>query len=711
MQSPIFQADQTLTLHGQHALREAAMGYCDAQGYLLRRISSGMEPDISAERLQAWRTGFRHTLTDFAVAQVWTHGWQTPDDAGQRRHVRLYLSKAEAKYHQDRCRPPLRHLWTLRIGKDDWPNSPASQWLQQPVQALTLAELCQSDEGIQELIDRLDKDVVAPYSAADWQALQHAFGDTLGEVFTDTNGSWRAMPLACGLQDLGEYGRHGRLLVVALPSAWHGRYTQREYLGTWALQLSAHGHLVVFDEAGLGRVLAPEPDEPLQHQDAPPLPVWLTNFRHAAQEKQVGTAELDGPYPYLNTRSAEFGWLEASTTPLTQDVHGDWVCELIDVHGNRLTAPDVVALVGGADLQGCLVKRRAELGPRHVGWLPLNERDMPAYPGSAADTARVNEWQRQLWKAPYVHWADMRGASEHRRPVQDPATKLWGWADQTGHPAIAPRHADAGHFSEGLARAWGALPANVKPPTDQQIGPVGVVNYLGQWVLPPVWHSVYWQRADWIVVQSLADDWSVLAVSDLPPLPASGKTTTQRGMWDDTVWAAMARQVQQLRQWWRVRQTPAAAPKTIVAMQSGAHWLQQAEKQGARKDAGFQLNDEPKSREQRIVDWLIALQKDRFAHAVARAKTESSLASLAGLFDHTATMRDLHAAGLLGMRVRLLHDKTEGLPAAAGSTGHIYTQHPVGLNTFDLRVQAPVMGLTEHDYQVLGVAWGDLKCE
>jgi spore maturation protein SpmB len=33
----------------------------------------------------------------------------------------------------------------------------------------------------------------------------------------------------------------------------------------------------------------------------------------------------------------------------------------------------------------------------------------------------------------------------------------------------------------------------------------------------------------------------------------------------------------------------------------------------------------------------------------------------------------------------------------------------VGLNTFDLRAQAPVMGLTEHDYQVLGVAWEDLS--
>lgn len=711
MQSPLFHPNQTLTLHGQYALREAVIGYCDAQGYVLRRMSSGMEPDMTAERLQAWRTGFRQVLADFATAQVWAHIWQTPDDAGERNHVRLYMSQAEANYHQNRRRAPMRHLWALRIGKDDWPNSPASQWLQQPAQALTLAELCQSDDGIQELIDRLDKDVVAPYSAADWQTLQHAFGDTLGEVFTDTNGSWRAMPLTCGLQDLGEYGRHGRVLVVALPSAWFGRYTQREYLGPWALKLSAHGHLVVFDEAGVGRILAPEPDEPLQHVDTPPLPVWLTNYRHAAQEKPVATTELEGPYPYLNTRSAEFGWLEASTTPLVQDAHGDWVCELIDVHGHRLTAPDVMALVGGADLQGCLVKRRAELGQRHVGWLTLNARDMPAYPGSAADTTRVSEWQRHLWQAPYVQWADMRGASENRRPVQDPTTKLWGWADQTGHPAVAPRHADVGHFSEGLARAWATLSVNVQPPTDQQSGPVGVVNYLGQWVLPPVWRSVYWQRTDWIVVQSVADDWGVLSVIDLPSLPANAKATAQQSMWHGTVWAAMARQARQLRQWWHLRQAPAAAPKTIVPMQSGAHWLQQAEQPGARKNAGFQLNDEPQNREQRIVDWLIALQKDRFAHAVARAKTEPSLASLACVFDHTATMRDLHEAGLLGMRVRLLRGKTEGLFAAAGSTGRINTQQPVSLSNFDLRVQAPVMGLTEHDYQVLGVAWEDLTCK
>jgi len=701
MKSPLFHPNQTLTLYGQYALHEAVIGYCDAHGHLLRRISSGMEPDMTAEGLQAWRTGFRQALADFATAEVWVHIWHTPDEAGERSHYRLYLSQAEANYHQNRRRPPLRHLWTLRIGNDDWPNSPASQRLQQPVQTLTLAELCQSDEGIQELIDRLDKDVVAPYSAADWQTLQHAFGDTLGEVFTDTNGSWRAMPLACGVQDLGEYGRHGCLLVVALPSAWFGRYTQREYLGPWALKLSAHGHLVVFDEAGQGRVLAPEPDEHLKHADAPPLPVWLTNYRQVGQDKQISTTVLEGPYPYLNTRSAEFGWLEASTTPLVQDAHGDWVCELIDVHGHRLTTPDVVALVGGADLQGCLVKRRAELGPRHVGWLPLNERDMPAYPASATDRASVSEWQRQLWQVPYVHWADMQGESEHRRPVQDPSTKLWGWADEAGHPAIAPRHAAVWYFSEGLAQAW---------PLERS-GPVGLVNYLGQWVLPPQWRSVHWQRADWIVVQSMEDDWGVLAVSDLPPLPPSGKATTQQTMWQGTVWAGMSRQAQQIRQWWQLRQTPATAPQTIVPLQSGAHWLQEAEKPSMRRDARFQLSDEPKSREQRIVDWLIALQKDRFAHAVARAKTEPSLASLAGVFDHTATMRDLHAAGLLGMQVRLLHDKTEGLFAAAGRTGRIDTQQPVSLSNFDLRVQAPVMGLTEHDHQVLGVAWADLRCE
>lgn len=701
MQSPLFHPSQTLTLHGQHALRQVVIGYCDAQGHLLRRMSTGMEPDMTDERLQAWRTGFRQALADFANAQVWVRVWPTSDNASERSHVRLYLSQAEASYHQNRHHPPLRHLWTLRIGNNDWPNSSASQWLQQPVQAMTLAELCQSDEGIQELIDRLDKDVVAPYSAADWQTLQHAFGDTLGEVFADTNGSWRGMPLACGVQDLGEYGRHGRLLVVALPSAWFGRFTQREYLGPWALKLSAHGHLVVFDEAGVGRILTPEPDEPFQHADAPPLSVWETNYRQAAQEQQVSTTALEGPYPYLNTRSAEFGWLEASTTPLVQDAHGDWVCELIDVHGHRLTAPDVVALVGGADLQGCLVKRRADLGPRHMGWLPLNERDMPAYPASATDKASVSEWQTQLWQTPYVHWADMQGESEHRRPVQDPRTKLWGWADKTGHAAIAPRHATVDHFSEGLARAWGA----------EKSGPVGLVNYLGHWALPPQWRSVYWQRADWIVVQSMADDWGVLAVSDLPPLPPSVKATIQQSMWRGTVWAAMAHQFRQLRQRWLRRQAPVAAPLTIVPLQSGAHWLQEAEKPSMRRDARFQLSDEPKSREQRIVDWLITLQKDRFAHAVARAKTEPSLASLTGVFDHTATMRDLHVAGLLGMRVRLLHDKTEGLFAAAGSIGRIDIQKPVSLSSFDMRIQAPVMGLTEHDYQVLGVEWKDLQCD
>jgi hypothetical protein len=96
---------------------------------------------------------------------------------------------------------------------------------------------------------------------------------------------------------------------------------------------------------------------------------------------------------------------------------------------------------------------------------------------------------------------------------------------------------------------------------------------------------------------------------------------------------------------------------------------------------------------------------------VARARSEPSLASLEGLFDHTATLRDLQAAGLMGMRVRLLRGKTEGLPAAANSTGRIDIQYPVSLSTFDLRVQAPVMGLTEHDYQVLGVEWKDLRCE
>lgn len=701
----LFHPDQTLTLHGQHALCEVVIGYCDAHGYLLRRISSGVEPNMTAERLQAWRTGFRQALAAFADARVWAHVWHTPpdtpDNASERTHVRLYLSQPEAHYHQNRVHPPLRHRWTLRIGDSEWPSSTAAQWRQQSVQAMTLAELCDSDLGIQELIDRLEKEVVTPYSAADWQTLQHIFGDTLGEVFTDTNGSWRAMPLACGLQDQGEYGRHGRLLVVALPSAWHGRYTQREYLGPWALKLSAHGHLVVFDEAGLGRILAPEPDESLQHADAPSLPVWVTNYLQAAQDPQSSATDLAGPYTYLNTRNAELGWLEASTTPLVQDAHGDWVCELIDVHGHLLTAPDVVALVGGADLQGCLVKRRAQLGPRHLGWLPLSERDMPAYPASATDKATFAEWQLKLWRVPHVRWADMLGESERRRPVQDPTTQLWGWADQAGRPAIAPRYAAVGHFSEGLARAWSV----------DKSGPVGLVNHLGQWVQPPQWRSVHWQRSDWIVVQNMVDEWGVLSVGDLPPLPPSVKGANQKSMWHGTVWAAMALQFRMLRQWWLQHQAPANKPQTIVPLKSGPHWLQQAEELSAIREARFLPSDKPKSREQQIVDWLIALQKDRFVYAVARAKTEPNLASLACVFDHTATKRDLHAAGLLGMRVRLLRDKTEGLFAAAGSTGRIDTLHPVSLSTFDLRVQAPVMELTEHEHQVLGVAWGDLRCD
>ena len=86
-----------------------------------------------------------------------------------------------------------------------------------------------------------------------------------------------------------------------------------------------------------------------------------------------------------------------------------------------------------------------------------------------------------------------------------------------------------------------------------------------------------------------------------------------------------------------------------------------------------------------------------------------SLAALEGVFDRDPSNRDLHEAGVWGLRVQVLDNQNEGiLRAKAGETGHIATYYPVGLSCFDLSVEAPISSLASHPDAVIGIPWKNL---
>lgn len=627
MTNPFYNDDTSSTLAGYAELQRLVLGYCKDQGYPPWRFN--FAHDNSPDAVEQWRQGLLAALTDYLQAKVWVQRWTALD--GEEK-LWLYLSAGEGQAKLKRHGGPIRHAASLAVIGTLWPTTD-QPWHAAPVQPGRLKELLVSKAGIDELIYRLGQHVVAPYSAADWQALRAQFGAKIDTVWSDMNREPRSVALASVLFEDTTPAR----FAVLLPSAWGIKPDDDCGFGSFGkdLQIDPNDMFAFFDADHRYRFAQlTTPWQP----DGSGQPM--------ARAHCVGEAS----YAYLQTHYCGMGIYEASHEALRQDPDGDWVCDIVSQGQIQLNNPDHRVLAGSLGHSGCVVKSSTG-GRRLVGWLPLENGDC------------APERQSVVRQRARLRWADLQGSSEGLRPAQQPESRLWGWADDLGAPAIAPRFSRVGHFHHGLAQA--------STPEDPKL--FGLVNRVGDWMLAPQWAFITWSSPRFMTVLNDAKEWGAMGFR----VDENGRVIGEAAI--------------------------------VLPLQSEEAWSEVFHQQLAREAQRRGMVSEPPdmSPTDRVMAAIERVAHDRAFQTVQLAKQDSSLARLAGVFDAAGT-RDLMMAGVWCMRVRVLRDQDKGFRIRAGETGNIFTQYPVSLSTYDLNQEAPVMGLQSAPHAVIGVPWGDL---
>jgi hypothetical protein len=466
MTSLFYNDDTSLTLAGYAELQRLVLGYCKDKGYAPWRF--GFERDNSLDAVEQWRQGLLAALADHLRAKVWVQRWTALD--GEEK-LWLYLSEGEGQAKLKRHGGPIRHRSTLAIIKTQWPRS-EQPWHTVPVQTATLAELLINKVGIDELIYRLGKHVVAPYSAADWQALRKRFGAAIGTVWSDMNREPRSVAFASAFFEDSDPTR----LAVLLPSAWGIQPDDSSGFGSFGKDLRIDpNHMFAFFDANHRYRFA-----------------QLTSPWHPTIGDPMGRAYCVGEatYAYLQTDYCGMGIYEASHEPLQPDRDGDWLCKLMTQGEIQLNNPDHSVLAGSLSRDGCVVKCTLS-DSRLLGWLPLETGDFKP------------ERQSSVRQRAQLRWADLQSSSEGLRPAQDPKSLLWGWANDEGGLAIEPRFARVGQFHHGLAQ--------VSSPEDPKM--FGLVNRVGDWVMAPQWAFITWSSPRFMTVRNDGDEWGAMGFS------------------------------------------------------------------------------------------------------------------------------------------------------------------------------------------------------
>lgn len=632
MDMTTFNPDKSLTLLGYAQLQQAAIAYCKEKHYPPWRFGGIPGHDNSELGIATWRQGFVLALSELLAAKVWVHRFQSGAEGVQEKFA-LFLSVGEAQAWQSAPLKPSRHIYSLKILNDDWLHAKKDRHGQSTT-PITLAELVASQAGMDELLHRVDQHSVAGYSAADWQSMQATFGSSVEVVWTDMNdGGPHYLALACVPNTEGNPS-------VLLPSSWGVEPDDRSGWGSFGknLRVDPNRIFAVFDTQHRYRFFKLTTPWQSPGGGAP-----------MAQATWCGTHS----YTYLDTLHSDIGIYEANAEPLAVDAHGDWVCETVTQCGRQINGASYKALVDTVDHSGCVVKRAASDTRRLLGWLPWEYRDC-----QREDLGVIGQRVK-------VRWVDMLGENERRRPVQDPDTLLWGWIDDQGEIAIAPRFAKVWHFQSGIAQA--------SSPKAPELW--GLVNRLGDWVIPPAWSYLTWSSPRLVVVKNELDEWGALALN----LDTEGHLVDE--------------------------------PKVTVPLEKAQFWLDayasdgdEAEDQRIRPWKSDKL-----SRDEMITAAIERVQQIRALIAVQLAKNEASLARLVGLFDESTTTRDLMEAGIWFASVRVLREQDGGIICIrADETGNICTEYPVGLSIFNLSREAPVQGLQSMPSGVKGIPWGDL---
>ena len=354
---------------------------------------------------------------------------------------------------------------------------------------------------------------------------------------------------------------------------------------------------------------------------------------------------------YLHGSSGDVPVCEAAQN-LVPDSRGEVVCDLINAAtGKRLNPDGIKVLTGTLEENGCIAINEATEGaaPKRVDRMNLVGELLhkTGVPATAGD----------------LRWKDIWETWEGFQPVQSPQTNLWGFIDdKTGAVAITPQFADVGHFNQGLARAW--------PADDRE--KMGLINQQGHWFIPPVWRRIYPQKRRYFVVQDMNDCWGAI---DERSNIITAIRPRQSWLAEPAILDIMSEKRYQVRNnpW---QKTTEERERDILIEGIERHW------------------------HEKIRQWVIA----------AITTPPYTLAALEGVFDSDAPERDLRTAGIWGIKVRVLNDKTDGiLQVLAGETGYIGTFHPVGLSCFDLSLETPIHGLPSHPEAVIGIPWKHLE--
>lgn len=594
------------------------VGQCEADIY-----QQGLSEDAAAqqalyeERLAAWRD-----------VPVWSARRVVEGDAV----CDVYLSEGELHCAQRRFQKPEREGTAHALAPAHRVQE-ARGW-----ERSTLGALTASSTGRSRLALRLDeKNCVAPYTAADLAGVDAAQGRL---IWCWDNGWMCPTALLCAPMPGVDGGLPGAL-PLCLPAAWGGLHRHSNWYGRLHLH---HGQvLVVCDASGQYGLmhLRQIGDEPLRVAGQwlqPCAWVWLAEA-HSGNSSAIEAARTVRP-----------------------DARGELVGDLIEpVSGRRINPPGVQALLGtshyaGTDFDDSLVVNEAGQGT-HARVLGRVTRQGMLLRGQAVTDDGMLE--DVPWGLEDLRWLEMGEEQDHMIAVRDPATRLWGYVDYRGAPAIAPQYAKAWGFQYGAAVV-------------QPVGSAceGLIDKAGQWVLPPVWRGLWRESRRLIVAEDGQGHWGGLDRQGQP----------------------------------------------IVPFQPADAWLDlpEAREQLEGLQSSRWMTDPQEQRQRTLID-TIAVQykrslRERIRVAVQAAlQAGGSLAGLEGLFDRDTSERDLIEGGVWGLPVTLLGSKTQGvLRPQAGESGRIACYYPVGLSTFGLEVEAPVSGLPSYPDASIGIPWRDL---
>lgn len=361
---------------------------------------------------------------------------------------------------------------------------------------------------------------------------------------------------------------------------------------------------------------------------------------------------------YLRGKLSSLPVFEAAQS-LEPDARGEVVCDLINgINGERLNPPGIKILANTVlDADCCIAVNEASdsNSPKHLDLMSLSGQLMHGQ----LDTALLND--QHAGSPRELRWARLYSGHAYR-PAQSRESGHWGFIDRHGAITIEPRFARVSFFEQDLAPAW---------PTDTPTL-VGLIDTKGDWAIPPRWKSIHPQTRRQFIVQNVDDQWG--AVDEHGEL--------------------------------------------VIALQPRATWLLDAwiaEKLATERAEFIQHFPWSKSLAE-VEDDVLVEGIARQRHELVKRKVQTalttppySLAALEGVFDRDPSNRDLHEAGIWGIRVQILDNQNEGiLRAKAGETGHIATYYPVGLSCFDLSVEAPISSLASHPDAVVGIPWRNL---